>query len=128
MKNSFCSLILVVLISLTFNSQCLAQQPSATPIETQPNAVSEITGDLNRGQPMEDLSWAWNSSVACFLITFTKLFPTCLYVFEYSDVLHDSITMLCFDLFPQDFSCLQLYMKSQRYCLACWQRCILLVF
>jgi len=36
------------------------------PIVTIKNAVSEFKGDLKDGVIINDLSWAWNSSVACF--------------------------------------------------------------
>jgi len=38
-------------------------------IELVPNQTVEVKGDLSEGQAMPDLSWAWNSSVACFPAT-----------------------------------------------------------
>ncbi|MEM6346781.1 MAG: hypothetical protein AAF927_23035 [Bacteroidota bacterium] len=40
-----------------------------TPVELLPNATVEVEGDLSAGIIMEDLSWAWNSSNACFPAT-----------------------------------------------------------
>lgn len=38
-------------------------------IEAQPNQIMTYEGDLSEGALMPDLSWAWNSSVACFPAT-----------------------------------------------------------
>ncbi len=38
-------------------------------IEAQPHQVMTYHGDLSEGDLMDDLSWAWNSSVACFPAT-----------------------------------------------------------
>lgn len=42
---------------------------SQTPqfIKVQSNGITEVQGDLAEGAIMEDLSWAWNSSNACFV-------------------------------------------------------------
>lgn len=37
--------------------------------EAAPNQTVEITGNLTEGAIMSDISWAWNSSVACFPAT-----------------------------------------------------------
>ena len=44
-----------------------AQEPAA--FEALPNQTVALSGDLSAGSPMPDLSWAWNSSVACFPAT-----------------------------------------------------------
>lgn len=38
-------------------------------VELKPNNSFIISGDLSEGKMLEDLSWAWNSSVACFPAT-----------------------------------------------------------
>ncbi|RMF01988.1 MAG: hypothetical protein D6772_04060 [Bacteroidetes bacterium] len=38
-------------------------------IELSPGQSFELQGNLSHGQAMPDLSWAWNSSVACFPAT-----------------------------------------------------------
>ncbi|MEL7532859.1 MAG: hypothetical protein AAFN10_16185 [Bacteroidota bacterium] len=45
--------------------------PTMEPIfvELLPNATFEVEGDLSDGILMEDLSWAWSSSNACFPAT-----------------------------------------------------------
>ncbi len=43
-----------------------AQQPKVYSIEPVPNQEVSYVGNLNEGTEMNDLSWAWNSSVACF--------------------------------------------------------------
>ncbi len=56
---------LTLLLTIIFTSVMMhAQQPSM--IEVGPNQSVEISGNLAEGTPMSDLSWAWNSSVACF--------------------------------------------------------------
>ena len=35
-------------------------------LKAEPGQLLKIEGNLVNGQPMSDLSWAWNSSVACF--------------------------------------------------------------
>ena len=40
--------------------------PKVTPVTIQPNQATSVVGDLSHGAQMDDLSWAWNSSVACF--------------------------------------------------------------
>ncbi len=45
-----------------------AQAANVTTIQLpQGNMQGAIKGDLGTGQEMNDLSWAWNSSVACFV-------------------------------------------------------------
>lgn len=58
------SMQLLVLLSLALPSQSFSQTPQF--IEVQKNAVTEVQGDLANGSIMEDLSWAWSSSNACF--------------------------------------------------------------
>lgn len=59
------SIQLLSLLSLAFSLSSYAQTPQF--VEVQPNAVTEVQGDLLTGTIMEDLSWAWNSSIACFV-------------------------------------------------------------
>lgn len=51
-----------------FSTQLLmAQYPSSVKqMEVNPNGITEAKGDLKDGSIIEDLSWAANSSVACF--------------------------------------------------------------
>lgn len=61
-KTAFISLL--VLFEMI---QILAQFPDhIKKIECIPNQTVSITGNLNQGKKIEDLSWAWQSSVACF--------------------------------------------------------------
>ncbi|MEZ4858941.1 MAG: hypothetical protein R2781_09040 [Flavobacteriaceae bacterium] len=46
-----------------------SQERTVTEIEVIPNELVEVTGNLSEGSPMEDLSWAWQSNVACFPAT-----------------------------------------------------------
>ncbi len=66
MKNVLPLFLLVVL--------CLAfiQSPdplTIIPIESKANQTVSVTGDLRTGEPIADMSFAWNSSVACFPAT-----------------------------------------------------------
>lgn len=35
-------------------------------VEVRPNQTSNVSGDLSEGRKLADLSFAWNSSIACF--------------------------------------------------------------
>jgi hypothetical protein len=50
---------------LLFNHAAMSDQLPEF-IEFQPNTTIEVEGDLADGAPLSDLSWAWNSSNACF--------------------------------------------------------------
>ncbi len=43
-------------------------------LEVPVNEEVTVQGNLTEGAPMEDLSWAWNSSVACFPATQVRKF------------------------------------------------------
>lgn len=43
-----------------------AQEPKVYAIEPIPNNEVLYSGNLNEGCDMNDLSWAWDSSIACF--------------------------------------------------------------
>ncbi len=43
-------------------------------IEVEKGKTARIHGDLSQGEKMSDLSWAWNSSVACFPATQSQKF------------------------------------------------------
>jgi hypothetical protein len=60
MLNRLC-FVFVLLFATTFS---YAQQ--ITKLEPQPDKTLAWAGTLENGIIMEDLSWAWNSSVACF--------------------------------------------------------------
>lgn len=64
MKNLF-FLILVPFFTLSI----LSGQELPPRIELVANQTIEVKGNLSEGQEMSDLSWAWNSSVACFPAT-----------------------------------------------------------
>ncbi|MEO1448802.1 MAG: hypothetical protein AAFV07_04700 [Bacteroidota bacterium] len=56
----FISLLLLLFIS------ALQAQELPPYIELEPFGTVEVYGDLYEGYPLDHLSWAWNSSVACF--------------------------------------------------------------
>lgn len=64
-------LTLFFLFSITY-SVAHAQDPVY--LELVPNKTVEYEGVIDSGFVMEDLSWAWNSSVACFPETVVKQF------------------------------------------------------
>lgn len=59
MKNSCLIVLLVSVAGMTVSAQPIR-------IELQSGTITEITIDGTQAAPMPDLSWAWNSSVACF--------------------------------------------------------------
>lgn len=60
-----------ILLSLSILGMTTANFSQITPeeVEIRPNSKSSIQGNLNDGEFIEDLSWAWKSSVACFPAT-----------------------------------------------------------
>jgi len=56
-------LILFFIISLSAKAQ---DEIGVTHIKSEKNKTITISGDLADGHTIEDLSWAWNSNVACF--------------------------------------------------------------
>lgn len=56
------------LICLFFllSSFSLSAQEIPPYIELEPYGTVEVYGDLYEGYPLDHLSWAWNSAVACF--------------------------------------------------------------
>lgn len=67
MHFSFLTILCLVLANLS-NAQQL------TYLELTPNQTVEYAGDLENGQVISDISWAWNSSVACFPETVASKF------------------------------------------------------
>ncbi len=66
MKN----LSIIALVIVLFTPVLWADWPAnVTVITSEKGKVVEIKGDLASGAPMENLSWASNSSVACFPAT-----------------------------------------------------------
>ncbi len=63
MFNKFSFLILSLFVSSTIQAQFPA---SVKAINATPNEVTKAKGDLAEGRVISDLSWASNSSVACF--------------------------------------------------------------
>jgi hypothetical protein len=57
-----------VLLSLSLTAQTI------TKVTATPNKSTSLDGNLNSGKIIGDLSWAWNSSVACFPATQQKSF------------------------------------------------------
>ena len=54
---------------LLFTSFVQKEQLEPIKIEPKKGEVFRIEGNLSQGELMPDLSWAWNSSVACFPAT-----------------------------------------------------------
>ncbi len=66
MKNVRFLLLFIVVIPFQLFCQ---NDPVLHKIDAQANQVMTYKGDLSEGALMPDLSWAWNSSVACFPAT-----------------------------------------------------------
>ena len=66
---------IIVLLVFYTNSISFAQQELAINwIEVPTTGVVSVSGDLSEGNFMADISWAWNSSVACFPQTQSRKF------------------------------------------------------
>lgn len=59
---------------LCFTSAPFAYGQTIKWVEMEQNTEVTLTGNLSEGAPMEDLSWAWNSSNACFPATQSQKF------------------------------------------------------
>ena len=68
MKSTF------IAICLLFTATPFTFAQTINWVEVQPNTEATFTGNLSDGAPIEDLSWAWNSSVACFPATQSQKF------------------------------------------------------
>ena len=64
--------LLLSLLTLTLSAYVFAQQP--TYLELVPNKTVEYAGTIDSAETMSDISWAWNSSVACFPETVASQF------------------------------------------------------
>lgn len=92
-------------ITLTILCSCFCfyyvsgQDPKPHWLELNPDGVTAIEGNLAEGMDMPDLSWAWNSAVACFPGTQAAKFTGkhVLYALELP-----SYTELEIDLIPAD--------------------------
>jgi hypothetical protein len=62
--------LIILLVFILSSSMVLAQFPvHVKKIECVTNQTVSVKGNLDMGAHMEDLSWAWKSSVACFPAT-----------------------------------------------------------
>ena len=59
---------------LYFGTLMSAQDYTVYEIQAQANAIVEVSGNLDDGNLMDDLSWAWNSQNACFPATQSQKF------------------------------------------------------
>ena len=58
--------ILTIFFGMCCSIIALAQTSNLHWITLSPEGVTSVEGNLSQGVDMTDLSWAWNSSVACF--------------------------------------------------------------
>lgn len=58
--------ILTIFLGLACTAIAHAQTSNLQWITVSPEGVTSVEGNLSQGVEMTDLSWAWNSSVACF--------------------------------------------------------------
>ena len=56
----------LIIASILFSGLAVFGQQSPTVVQSKPNSEVKVTSKLENGQVMTDLSWAWNSAVACF--------------------------------------------------------------
>jgi hypothetical protein len=71
MKSKLLSFLLIAMMMQTSQAQLIDSLPF---FKIEPGEELSIRGDLSKGDFMEDLSWAWNSSNACFPATQSKKF------------------------------------------------------
>lgn len=69
MKTSLC-----FILCLLWSALMVSAQSKPTWLELKPNEVFSVKGNLSEGIPIPDLSWAWNSAVACFPQTQARKF------------------------------------------------------
>jgi len=93
--------ILTILCILCCSVATLGQTSILRWIELSPEGVVSVEGNLSEGIDMPDLSWAWNSAVACFPGTQAAKF-TGKHVLYAIDL--PSYTELEIDLIPTDKS------------------------
>ena len=59
----------IIIASLLLTTAFQAQEAKVYSFEPVPNQEVAFSGDLSEGIVLDDLSWAWNSSNACFPAT-----------------------------------------------------------
>ncbi|MBK8830916.1 MAG: hypothetical protein IPN60_08665 [Saprospiraceae bacterium] len=93
--------ILPILCCLCCSTFVLSQTSNIRWIELSPEGTTAVEGNLSEGVDMPDLSWAWNSAVACFPATQAAKFTGkhVLYALELP-----AYTELEIDLIPADKS------------------------
>ena len=93
--------ILPILCCLCCSTFVLSQTSNIRWIELSPQGTTAVDGNLSEGVDMPDLSWAWNSAVACFPATQAAKF-TGKHVLYASEL--PAYTELEIDLIPADKS------------------------
>lgn len=64
------NLLVAINFGLVFTTNTFAQYPATVHVfEAKPNEITTVSSALEKGVKLEDLSWAENSSVACFPAT-----------------------------------------------------------
>lgn len=91
--------LLTIFWSFLFIISLKSQAPQVRWIELKTEGITAVEGNLTEGTDMQDLSWAWNSAVACFPGTQAAKFTGrhVLYALELP-----SYTELEIDLIPSD--------------------------
>ena len=65
----FTSLFFSCLFVIFYTTAKSQDHPPIHAVTIQPNQVTTVEGNLSEGMILNDLSWAWNSSIACFPAT-----------------------------------------------------------
>jgi len=61
---------IAIILMLALSATAAAQiERTVNSVEIRPNLTSNVTGNLSEGSKLADLSFAWNSSIACFPAT-----------------------------------------------------------
>ena len=93
--------LLTILCTFICSAIAFSQSSNLRWIELSPEGTTAVQGNLSEGVDMADLSWAWNSAVACFPATQAAKFTGkhMLYALELP-----AYTELEIDLIPADKS------------------------
>jgi len=71
MKSTLSLIVFLVFLGISM----IAQQSTETPLGIDWNSGGgQVTGNISNGINLDDLSWAWNSSIACFPATQSSKF------------------------------------------------------
>ncbi|CAN5609511.1 hypothetical protein BH10ACI3_BH10ACI3_24460 [soil metagenome] len=69
MKCTVVAGITLMILCISAHGICAQIERTVNNVEIKPNLTSNVSGDLKDGRKIANLSFAWNSSIACFTAT-----------------------------------------------------------